>query len=253
VEIPIIRKDNSVCTVLWNSANIYNTDGTMVVATIAQGQDITGRKQAEQGLREYTQKLKQSNEDLEYFAYISSHDLQEPLRAISGFAELLEKRYKGQIDDRADKYIEFIVDGSKQMHQVIQDLLTYSRVQTKVHEFSLIDTNQIVKRALLNLQASIKDRDAVIRADPLPEILADGTQITQVFQNLIGNALKFQKPGVTPEIHVSSHNGGESWVFSVTDNGIGIDSRHFDRIFRIFQRLHAKGRVRGNGDRSCHL
>ncbi|MCM2466854.1 AAA family ATPase [Methanoculleus oceani] len=247
VEIPIRRKSGSVRTVLWNSANIHDEDGITVIATIAQGQDITDRKLAEGELKKYAEDLKRSNQDLEWFAYISSHDLQEPLRAISGFAELLERRYKGQIDERADKYIHFIVDGTRQMQQIIQDLLSYSRVQTRAHEFDLIDTNRSLDQALLNLHASIRDTHAVITKDPLPEILADNIQITQVFQNLIGNALKFHKPETVPEIHISASRDGDAWVFSVTDNGIGIDPAHIDRIFRLFQRLHAKGEYDGTG------
>ncbi|MEN6519461.1 MAG: AAA family ATPase [Methanospirillum sp.] len=247
VEIPILRTDGSVSTVLWNSANIYNRDGTAVVATIAQGQDITDRKQAELDLHEYAQRLKQSNEDLEYFAYISSHDLQEPLRAISGFAELLERRYRGQLDEKADRYIDFITDGTRQMQQVIQDLLAYSRVQTKVQVFNLIDTDEALDRALANLQPVIREKGAVITRDPLPRVFADGTQITQLFQNLVGNALKFQKPGAMPEIRITSVTEGDRQVFSVTDNGIGIDPRFADRIFKIFQRLHAKGEYNGTG------
>lgn len=247
VEIPIRRTDGSVRTVLWNSANIHGEDGITVLATIAQGQDITGRKQAEGELKKYAEDLKRSNEDLEWFAYISSHDLQEPLRAISGFTELLERRYKGQLDERADNYIHFIVDGTRQMQQLIQDLLAYSRVQTRAHEFDLIDTNRSLDRALANLQTSIGDTHAVITRDPLPEILADETQITQVFQNLIGNALKFRRPETVPKIHISASRDGDAWVFSVSDNGIGIDPGHTDRIFRIFQRLHAKGEYDGTG------
>ena len=247
VEIPIQRKDGSVRTVLWNSANIHDEDGITVIATIAQGQDITDRKLAEGELKKYAEDLKRSNQDLEWFAYISSHDLQEPLRGISGFAELLEKRYKGQLDDRADNYIHFIVDGTRQMQQIIQDLLSYSRVQTRGHEFNVIDANQALDRALFNLHASIREKRAVITKDSLPDILADNIQITQVFQNLIGNALKFHKPDAVPEIHISASREGDTWVFSVTDNGIGIDPAHTDRIFRIFQRLHAKGEYDGTG------
>ena len=247
VEIPIQRADGSVCTVLWNSANIYDRDGTAVIATIAQGQDITDRKQAEIDLKEYAQRLKQSNEDLEYFAYISSHDLQEPLRAISGFAELLEKRYKGEIDERADRYIHFITDGTRQMQQVIQDLLVYSRVQTKAHDFGLIDTDAALDRALLNLRTSVRERGAEIIRDPLPGIFADEIQITQLFQNLVGNALKFGKADSPPEIRITARLEGDHHVISVADNGIGIEPKFTDRIFKIFQRLHAKGEYDGTG------
>ena len=216
-------------------------------ANISLEKEITDRKATADELSKKSEELTRSNLELQQFAYIASHDLQEPLRAISGFTELLEKRYKGQIDERADKYIYFIIDGTKQMSQVIHDLLEYSRVETKAHEFEFIDLDQSLKQALRNLQVSIHEKNAVIRTLPLPGIYADGTQITQLFQNLIYNALKFQKPSVTPEISITVHQTDDRWVFSVTDNGIGIDPKYFDRIFKIFQRLHAKGEYEGTG------
>ncbi|MEN6516741.1 MAG: PAS domain S-box protein [Methanospirillum sp.] len=220
----------------------------LVEATRSLEREITGHKATASALEERSRELARSNEELQQFAYIASHDLQEPLRAISGFTELLERRYKGELDERADRYINFIVDGTRQMQQVIQDLLAYSRVQTKAHEFDLIDTNRALDQALLNLRVSIRDRHAHVAVeDRLPEIFADGIQITQVFQNLIGNALKFQKPGAVPEIRISTVREGGDWVFSVADNGIGIDARHLDRIFMLFQRLHAKGEYDGTG------
>ncbi len=220
----------------------------LVEANRSLEREITGHKATASALEERSRELARSNEELQQFAYIASHDLQEPLRAISGFTELLERRYKGELDERADRYINFIVDGTRQMQQVIQDLLAYSRVQTKAHEFDLIDTNRALDQALLNLRVSIRDRHAHVAVeDRLPEIFADGIQITQVFQNLIGNALKFQKPGAVPEIRISTVREGGDWVFSVADNGIGIDARHLDRIFMLFQRLHAKGEYDGTG------
>ncbi len=283
--LEIRRTDGRITPVLYN-ATVYRDEAGKITGVFAAARDITERKRAEDALllayrdldervkertielqeanallekeiaerkatadelRMKSEELARSNLELQQFAYIASHDLQEPLRAISGFAELLEKRYKGQMDERADKYINFIIDGTKQMNQVIFDLLEYSRVQTKAHEFGLIDMNTSLKQALRNLQASIKEKDAVITADPLPNLSADGIQITQLFQNLIGNALKFQKPETTPEIHVSAREQGDTWIFSITDNGIGIDPRYSERIFKIFQRLHAKGEYEGTG------
>ncbi len=283
--LEIRRTDGRITPVLYN-ATVYQDEGGKITGVFAAARDITERKRAEDALlrayrelddrvkertielreanallekeiaerkatadelREKSEELARSNLELQQFAYIASHDLQEPLRAISGFTELLEKRYKGQMDERADKYINFIIDGTKQMNQVIFDLLEYSRVQTKAHEFGLIDMNTSLKQALRNLQASIKEKDAVISADPLPKLSADGVQITQLFQNLIGNALKFQKPEATPKIHVSAREQGDAWIFSVTDNGIGIDPQYTERIFKIFQRLHAKGEYEGTG------
>ncbi len=283
--LEIRRTDGQITPVLYN-ATVYRDEAGKITGVFAAARDITERKRAEDALllayrelddrvkertielqeanallekeiadrkatadelREKSEELVRSNLELQQFAYIASHDLQEPLRAISGFTELLEKRYKGQMDERADKYINFIIDGTKQMNQVIFDLLEYSRVQTKAHEFGLIDMNTSLKQALRNLQTLIKEKDAVITADPLPKLSADGIQITQLFQNLIGNALKFQKPETTPEIHVSACEQGDAWIFSVTDNGIGIDPRFTERIFKIFQRLHAKGEYEGTG------
>jgi PAS domain S-box-containing protein len=283
--LEIRHTDGRVTPVLYN-ATVYRDEDGKITGVFAAARDITERKRAEDALlrayreldnrvkertielqeanallekeiadrkatadelRKKSEELARSNLELQQFAYIASHDLQEPLRAISGFTELLDKRYKGQMDDRADKYINFIIDGTKQMNQIIFDLLEYSRVQTKAHEFGLIDMNSSLKQALRNLQASIKEKDAIITTDPLPKLSADGIQITQLFQNLIGNALKFQKPENTPEIHVSAREQGDNWVFSVTDNGIGIDPQYTERIFKIFQRLHAKGEYEGTG------
>ncbi|HIH04359.1 MAG TPA: PAS domain S-box protein, partial [Methanoregulaceae archaeon] len=285
-ELEIRHRDGRITPVLYNAA-VYRDESGGIAGIFAAARDVTERKRAEAALltaynelddrvkertadlveanrsleREITEHkatasaleersrgLARSNEELQQFAYIASHDLQEPLRAISGFTELLERRYKGELDERADRYINFIVDGTRQMQQVIQDLLAYSRVQTKAHEFDLIDTNRALDQALLNLRVSIRDRHAHVAVeDRLPEIFADGIQITQVFQNLIGNALKFQKPGAVPEIRISTVREGGDWVFSVADNGIGIDARHLDRIFMLFQRLHAKGEYDGTG------
>ncbi len=220
----------------------------LVEANSSLEKEITGHKATASELEQRSRELARSNEELQQFAYIASHDLQEPLRAISGFTELLERRYKGELDERADRYINFIVDGTRQMQQVIQDLLAYSRVQTKAHEFGLIDANSALEQALSNLQVAIRDRRALVTVENrLPEIFADGIQITQVFQNLIVNALKFQGPGATPEVRVSARREGDAWLFSVADNGIGIDARHLDRIFMLFQRLHAKGEYDGTG------
>jgi PAS domain S-box-containing protein len=219
----------------------------LLVANQHLEQEITRHKATADELGRKSEELARSNLELQQFAYVASHDLQEPLRAISGFTELLEKRYKGHIDEKADKYIHFIVDGTRQMDQIIHDLLAYSRVQTRAQEFGLTDTNKALDQALSNLHSSIQARGAVITQDPLPQIHADSTQITLVFQNLIGNALKFQKPGTTPRIHISAGRENDVWRFSVTDNGIGIEPRFADRIFMIFQRLHAKGEYEGTG------
>jgi len=220
----------------------------LVEANRSLEREIAEHKATAAVLEQRSLELARSNDELQQFAYIASHDLQEPLRAIAGFTELIERRYRGQLDAKADRYIDFILNGTNQMQQVIQDLLAYSRVQTKTHEFGLTDANLAVEQALRNLQAAVRDRQAVVGvAGQLPEIYADEIQITQVFQNLIGNALKFQRPGTTPEIRISAAREGDEWRFSVADNGIGIDERHRDRIFMLFQRLHGKGEYEGTG------
>lgn len=202
--------------------------------------DISNLKAAEAEIQKKTDELARSNLELQQFAYIASHDLQEPLRAISGFTELLAKRYQGQLDERADKYISFITEGSLRMQQMIQDLLSYSRVQTQAHEFAKTDSKAALDRALGNLRVAIQKSNASITNDPLPEIIAEGDQIALVFQNLIGNAIKYQRPQVTPVIHISAQKGEKDWLFSVADNGIGIDEKYADRLFKIFQRLHTR-------------
>jgi len=209
--------------------------------------DITELKKAEEELQKKSVELTRSNLELRHFAYIASHDLQEPLRAISGFTELLAKRYRGKLDERADKYIGFITDGTSRMQQMIQDLLTYSRVETQGHEFERTDSSASLDQALSNLQVLIEENKAVVTNDPLPEITADRDQITSLFQNLIANAVKFHKPGVIPKIHVSARQEGDNWTFSVADNGIGIDQKYEDRLFKIFSRLHTKSEYPGTG------
>ena len=209
--------------------------------------DITALKETEDELNRKTEELARSNLELQQFAYIASHDLQEPLRAISGFTELLQKRYQGRLDEKADKYIGFITEGSLRMQQMIQDLLAYSRVETQAREFAKTDSQESLDTALANLRVSIQENHAVITHDPLPEIIAEGEQITSLFQNLVSNAIKYHKPDVTPIIHIGVQKEGNNWQFSVADNGIGIEEKYAERIFKIFQRLHTRDEYPGTG------
>jgi len=209
--------------------------------------DITALKETEDELNRKTEELARSNLELQQFAYIASHDLQEPLRAISGFTELLQKRYQGRLDEKADKYIGFITEGSLRMQQMIQDLLAYSRVETQAREFAKTDSQSSLDTALANLRVSIQENHAVITHDPLPEIIAEGEQITSLFQNLVSNAIKYHKPDVTPIIHIGVQKEGNNWQFSVADNGIGIEEKYAERIFKIFQRLHTRDEYPGTG------
>jgi PAS domain S-box-containing protein len=208
--------------------------------------DITERRRAEEALARQAEALARSNVELERFAYVASHDLQEPMRTVRSFAQLLQRRCGDQITGDAAEYLRFITDGVQRMQTLINDLLTYSRVSSQGGAFGPADSNQIVKMVLESLQASIGSARAEVTADPLPTVFGDATQLGQVFQNLIVNAIKFhgQAP---PRIHVSAKEAPGEWVFSVRDNGIGIAPEYFERIFVIFQRLHTIEEYGGTG------
>jgi PAS domain S-box-containing protein len=352
VEIPILHRDGTVKTVLWNSATLYEADGKTVLATVAQGQDITerkkaeeeifrlatfpernpnpvieldaqgcllycnpatsllfpdlenqgsahpfldnvtsileefqkegssyhiqdvqvndhfyqqiwhhladsgririystditSRKQAEETLRDYADRLKRSNEDLERFAYIASHDLQEPLRNVVSFAQLLSRRYTGKLNPDADEYISYIVEGGKRMQALVSDLLDYSRVNTRGQSFVPVNTDDLVDHVIQNLYTQVQESNAIITTDPLPTVEADPIQLSLVFQNLIGNAIKFRNDD-PPRIQISAEQVDRMWRFAIRDNGIGIDPAFFDRIFEIFQRLHTRDKYSGTG------
>ena len=209
--------------------------------------ETTELKKAEEKLKETISELERSNKELESFAYITSHDLQEPLRTIASYAQLIERRYKGKLDSDADEFIEFMVDGSRRMKSMIQGLLDYSRVGTRGHEFREFDAEDALNYALSNLGSAISEVDAEITDDELPVIFADKDQIVRVFQNLIGNAIKFSSDGVQPKIHISSHKKDNEYVFSVSDNGIGLEEQYSDQIFEVFKRLHSIGEYHGTG------
>jgi PAS domain S-box-containing protein len=208
--------------------------------------DVTEREIAENNLRRHAQELVRSNADLQQFAYVASHDLQEPLRNVASCLQLLEKKYKNKLDANADLYIYHAVEASVRMKTLILDLLAYSRIGTKGKPPQRIDCEQILDQTVRNLRAAVADVGAVITHDPLPTISGDDTQLLQVFQNLIGNSIKFHKDD-PPQIHVSAVKNKNEWIFSVRDNGIGIESRHLDRIFVIFQRLHKRSQYGGTG------
>jgi len=214
---------------------------------IALFDDITERKKAEAALREAHEELKRSNAELEQFAYVASHDLQEPLRMVSSYTQLLMRRYGDKLDGDAREFTAFIVDGATRMKQLIEDLLAYSRVGTRDKNFKPVDAGSSLGRALTNLRAAIQDSGATVTHDPLPTIPCDEVQLAQLFQNLIGNALKFRKPDAAPAVHVGAADQGAEWEFMVRDNGIGIEPQYFERIFMVFQRLHDKGEYPGTG------
>lgn len=191
--------------------------------------------------------LARSNRELVEFAQAASRDLQEPLRMVTGYLTLLEERYQGRLDQDADEFIHFAVDGATRMNRLISDLLTYSRVGIKGKPFERVECQDILDQALDNLKVSVEEADAHITHDDLPAVMGDGVQLIQLFQNLIGNAIKFRHPEIQPEIHVGLQSNQEEYAFSIRDNGIGIDPDHYDRIFMIFQRLHTRDEYEGTG------
>ncbi|MFC9177944.1 ATP-binding protein [Streptomyces sp. DSS69] len=191
--------------------------------------------------------LQRSNAELEQFAYVASHDLQEPLRKVSSFTQLLQRRYGGQLDERADQYIDFAVDGANRMQTLISDLLNFSRVGRVHNAHQNIDLDKTLKETLSALSVAVEETGATITHDPLPELVADPSQMAMLWQNLIGNAVKFRRPDTTPKIHITAAQEAGLWRFTVTDNGIGIPPEYADKIFVIFQRLHTKDTYSGSG------
>ena len=198
-------------------------------------------------LRARSTELERSNSELEQFAYIASHDLQEPLRTVTSFAQLLVGKYRGQLDPKAEVYLGMISDGTARMSRLLQDLLTFSRVATSAQPMQMVATGEVVSAVLSDLQDQLTRTGASVSVDPLPSVCGDSTQLRQLFQNLIGNALKFSAPGRSPEVRLSAERDGSDWRFSLSDNGIGIDPAFFERIFTIFQRLHSREEYEGSG------
>jgi signal transduction histidine kinase len=198
-------------------------------------------------LEEANVNLSRSNADLERFAYVASHDLQEPLRMVASYVGLIRRQYEGKLDASADEYISFAVDGAKRMQSLIQDLLTYSRAGTQALALETVDLTRVLRDALRDLKASLQESGAVVEFDPLPSLPVDSMKMTQVFQNLIGNAIKFSKPEEPPRIEIRAKQAGDTWEISVRDHGIGFDPQFADRIFVLFQRLHGAGQYPGTG------
>lgn len=224
---------------------IYNENQQLIGYTKLV-RNSTRQKEADEKLKHLVSSLERSNKELERFAYIASHDLQEPLRMVASFTQLLAKKYENKLDEQAQEYIHFAVDGALRMQQFITDLLAYSRVTTQGKVFTPTDCNIIVEQVIQNLALAIQENHAVITYDVLPVINADSTQVLQVFQNLLSNAIKFHS-NTYPKIHISAKNQGNYWVFSVQDNGIGVASEFHEQIFAIFKRLHGKQHYRGTG------
>jgi PAS domain S-box-containing protein len=211
------------------------------------GTDITDRKRAQAVLRAAYEDLARSNAELQQFAYVASHDLQEPLRMIGSYTQLLEKRYGAKLDTDAREFMDFIIDGAARMKQLIEDLLAYSRVGTRGRELRSVKADAALERALANLRAAIDASGAAVTHGPLPEVNADEMQLAQLFQNLIGNAIKFRAKDEALRVEVSAKEMKNEWRFCVADNGIGIEPQYYERIFMVFQRLHTQDEYAGTG------
>jgi PAS domain S-box-containing protein len=241
----VAPQDDGLHTYLTVKFPLFNAEGA-IYAICGMSTDISDRKRGEVELQNQKQDLARSNDELQQFAYVASHDLQEPLRMITSYLELLERRYKGQLDDKADQFIAYAVDGAARMHTLINDLLSYSRVGTRVQQLEAVDCKEIVQNVLTNLQVTIAQSNAIVTQDPLPFLKADSSQLTQLFQNLISNAIKFKREEPC-RIHIGAESINDQWLFSVRDNGMGIDTQYMDRIFIIFQRLNSRAEYQGTG------
>ncbi len=244
------RKSGSQFPIEIMLSPLESSDGMLVTAAI---RDITTRKKAEAHLKaeamllEKVGELNRSNEELAQFAYVASHDLQEPLRMVASYTQLLSRRYKGKLDADADEFIAFAVDGAQRMQRLIQDVLAYSRLGTKREELVATSSERALAQALMNLAGAIEESGARVTHEPLPSVIGDELQLIQLFQNLVGNGIKYRSAGV-PTVHVSAtRHGAKDWTFAVKDNGLGIDPQYFERIFGMFQRLHKREEFGGTG------
>jgi PAS domain S-box-containing protein len=259
-EFTVQRRDGTLFPALVTDAPIHDGDGKLI-GIVGISHDITERQQAEMQLRKTMTDLARSNADLQQFAYVASHDLQEPLRMVASFVQLLGERYRGQLDADADEFIGYATEGAKRMQQLILDLLEYARVDTRGQPMEPTDMTAVCRIVTENLQIAIAESNAQVTWDPLPVVRGDSIQLGMVIQNLVGNALKFRGEA-PPQVHISAElRNAESgmrnaadfmlepshWVFAVHDNGIGIEPQYFERIFVIFQRLHARREYPGTG------
>jgi PAS domain S-box-containing protein len=255
-ELQLIRRDGSKIEVSLNASSFRDEHGN-ILYNISAWRDITERKRMEEQLRKHrdqleelvkerTVELERSNIELNQFAYVASHDLQEPLRMVASYVQLLARRYQGKLDADADEFIAFAADGATRMQTLIRDLLVYSHVGTESKSFEPTECETILDNALDNLRAPIQENGAVVTRAPVPIVMGNTSQLTAVFQNLIGNAIKFRNDK-SPEVHVKAERKDSEWLFSVRDKGIGIDLKHAERIFVIFQRLHSRAEYSGTG------
>jgi signal transduction histidine kinase len=246
---PIVLGSKIFGVMEFFSEAVQKEDRALMEIAAAMGGQIgqfIERTRAEESLQKASGNLTRSNAELQQFAYIASHDLNEPLRMITSYLQLVEERWKSKLDPQAQEFIGFALDGAQRMRALIADLLAYSRLEAKAAPFETVDCEQVFQTAVQNLKIAIQENNAAIHHEPLPKVRGDPVQITQVFQNLIGNALKFHGTA-SPEVRVGATRKDGEWIFFVRDNGIGIDPKHFERIFIIFQRLHTRQQYSGTG------
>jgi PAS domain S-box-containing protein len=239
------KKDGTRVEVSLTISPLKNASGQIIGAS-AIARDITVQKQLARELAQRAAELERINEELQQFAYIVSHDLNEPLRTVASFVSLLAKRYQGKLDAKAGEYIAYAVDGARRMERMISDLLSYTRVGGPASERTAVDCEAVLAQVMSDLQVAITEQQATVTHDPLPTVSGEATRLKQVFQNLISNALKFRGEA-PPRVHVSAQRLDGHWQFAVRDNGIGIDLRRAGRLFQVFQRLHARGEYPGTG------
>ncbi len=237
------RKDGSEFAVEISLSPMETEEGLFAVSVV---RDVTAQKEAEKAMKKLADELARSNTDLQQFAFAASHDLQEPLRAVAGCTQILQKRYAGKLDARADELIKEAVQGATRLQALVNDLLEFSRVGSRGQPLGRVDAGRSLADALHNLAVAIRESAALVTHDPMPEVPADASQLALVFQNLVANAIKFrgERP---PEIHVGAERGPGEWRFLVRDNGVGIEPQYFERIFLIFQRLHTRKESPGTG------
>ena len=254
--LEIKNKNGHTTSVLYN-ASVFKNEFNEVTGVFAAARDITKMKKVENKLKKYqdtlekkvrerTKALEQSNKELKEFAYVASHDLKEPLRMITSFLQLIELRYKDQLDHDANEFIGFAVEGAKRMDKMINDLLEYSRIGNQEREFEYLQSEKLLETVLMNLKSTIEDTDTIVTHDPLPLIFANEQMMMQLFQNIISNSIKYHGEK-NPKIHISAKNGDDEYIFAVKDNGIGIDQNHLEQIFTIFKRLHTREEYEGTG------